>query len=322
MNDAVSLERMHVLPSARPVAKAVARVASSVRSPGITSSSGMTATGLKKWNPTTRSGCSSRLAISVIESDEVFVMRTHSAETTASTSANTCCLTDISSKTASMTRSASAKPSLDVEPVTRRVRNEAVSGETRRFSRRPCDLVVDPADALGHALLVEVGHDDRHPEAAREEQGELAGHEAGADDADLGHRSGEGLVRRAGRALGPLLHEVEGVEAGPQLVGHDEVGERLVLGGEGVLAGRGARGPDQLDGAQRTGGAAGGLGPHDLRGPVAGGVPGVRVAVDLGAVHRHGTAEHPGGPAQGVLEEVGGLEQDVGDAELRRPPWP
>ena len=119
MNDGRSAARMHVFFRALPTAKAVARVASSVRSPGMISSSGMTATGLKKWKPTTRSGCSSVEAISAIDRLEVFVASTHSAETTASTSAKTCCLTDISSKTASMTKSASAKPSLLVDPVTR-----------------------------------------------------------------------------------------------------------------------------------------------------------------------------------------------------------
>ena len=57
------------------------------------SSSGITATGLKKWKPTTRSGCSRSAAISVTDSDEVLVARTQSRATTASTSANTCCLT-------------------------------------------------------------------------------------------------------------------------------------------------------------------------------------------------------------------------------------
>ena len=42
--------------------------------------------------------------------------------------------------------------------------------------------------------------------------------------------------RRAGRALRPLLHEVEGVHAGAELVAGDEVGEGLVLGGEALLA--------------------------------------------------------------------------------------
>lgn len=117
MKEGESVQRTVVFFSCRPTAKAVASVASSVRSPLITSSSGMTATGLKKWKPTTRSGCCSREAISVIDSELVLVARTHSGETTASTSAHTCCLTPISSKTASTTKSASAMPSLAVSPV-------------------------------------------------------------------------------------------------------------------------------------------------------------------------------------------------------------
>ena len=106
MNDGLSLTRIVVLPSPLPVAKAVASVASSVCSPLTISSSGITATGLKKWKPTTRSGCSRSAAISVIDSDEVLVASTHSGETTFSTAAKTCFLTDISSKTASITKSA------------------------------------------------------------------------------------------------------------------------------------------------------------------------------------------------------------------------
>ena len=70
----------------------------------------------------------------MIDSDEVLVASTHSGETTASTSANTCFLTDISSKTASMTKSASANPSLHVDPVTRPLRRFALSGQSRRLA--------------------------------------------------------------------------------------------------------------------------------------------------------------------------------------------
>ena len=122
---------MHVFFSDLPVANAVASVASSVFSPRMISSSGMTATGLKKWNPTTRSGCFRSAAISVIDSEEVFVARTHSGVTICSTSAQTLFLTPISSKTASMTKSASAKPSLLVEPVMRPLRRFALSCEMR-----------------------------------------------------------------------------------------------------------------------------------------------------------------------------------------------
>jgi hypothetical protein len=54
----------------------------------------------------------------VTDSEDVLLASTHSGETTASTSAKTFCLTPISSKTASMTKSASANASLVSEPDT------------------------------------------------------------------------------------------------------------------------------------------------------------------------------------------------------------
>ena len=198
----------------------MARVASSVASPLTISSSGITATGLKKWKPTTRSGCSRSAAISVIDSDEVFVARTHSGDTTASTSAKTGFLTFISSNTASITKSASAKTSpLSAAPETRALSRLALSGETRPFAEQLVDLGVHVAHALVDARLVEVGEHDGHPEPAYEQQRELAGHQAGADDADLGDRTGQRLVGCAGGPLRPLLHQVEGVQAGASAPG-------------------------------------------------------------------------------------------------------
>ena len=89
---------------------------SSVRT---TSSSGITATGLKKWNPTTRSGCSSRPAIAVTESDEVLVASTVSGPTTFSRSAKTCAFSSGSSNTASMTKSVPAKSARSSVPRSR-----------------------------------------------------------------------------------------------------------------------------------------------------------------------------------------------------------
>ena len=140
----------------------------------------------------------------------------------------------------------------------------AVAADLARLERLG-DLAVDPGDALGDALLVEVGHDDRHAQVAGEEQGELAGHETGADDADLGDLAGEGLVGSAGRALGALLHEVERVEPGAQLVGHEQVGQRLVLGGEGLVTGGGAGGLDERRG--RAAGRGSGRPSWRARGP-------------------------------------------------------
>ena len=119
MKEGLSLTRMDVFFSALLVANAVASVASSVASPLTISSSGMTATGLKKWKPTTRSGCSRSAAISVIDSEDVLVASTHSADTTFSTSAKTVFLIAISSKTASITKSASPNATcLSVSPDT------------------------------------------------------------------------------------------------------------------------------------------------------------------------------------------------------------
>ena len=167
---------------------AVASVSSFVFGVLTTSMSGMTATGLKKWKPTTRSGCLSFAPICSTESDEVFVARIAVSEMYCSTSAKTSCLTPSSSKTASMTQSQSAKSALSVVPVTSALRRLDSSGRDAALLEQRVDLVVDVLDALVDARLVEVGDDDRHLQATHEQQRELAGHEAGADDADLGDR--------------------------------------------------------------------------------------------------------------------------------------
>ena len=61
----------------------------------------------------------------------MLVARMHSGETIASTSLKTCFLTLSSSKTASITKSASAKASLDTEPLTSALVRLAASGLIR-----------------------------------------------------------------------------------------------------------------------------------------------------------------------------------------------
>ena len=116
------------------------------------------------------------------DSDEVLVASTQVGETTASTSAKTCCLTLSSSNTASMTKSASANSSLLVDPVTRALSRLARSRADAPLGQERVDLAVDVGEALVDPLLVEVGDDDRHLEPLREQQGELTGHQTGADD--------------------------------------------------------------------------------------------------------------------------------------------
>ena len=60
-------------------------------------------TGLKKWNPAKRSGWASAAAMAVTESEEVLVASTVSGPTMGSSSANNCCLTSSRSTTASIT---------------------------------------------------------------------------------------------------------------------------------------------------------------------------------------------------------------------------
>ncbi len=141
-NAGASLTSTAVFFSFLATPKAVASDASSVCSPRTISSSGRIATGLKKWKPTTRSGCLSFEAISVTDSEEVFVARMACSGTTASTSANTFCLTPISSNTASMTKSASPKAAaLSRTPVTRPLRRLALSWLMRPL---PSSLSISP----------------------------------------------------------------------------------------------------------------------------------------------------------------------------------
>ena len=162
MNDGRSSTRMHVFFSALPTAKAVASVASSVRSPGMISSSGMTATGLKKWKPTTRSGCSSVEAISVIDRLER-VRREHALGRHDGLDLGEDLLLDrhlledrlddeVGVGEAVLARRPGDEGLVAVQLV----------GAQPALARELVELGVDVADALGDALLVDVGQHDRH----------------------------------------------------------------------------------------------------------------------------------------------------------------
>ncbi|CAH0243862.1 hypothetical protein SRABI128_02745 [Microbacterium sp. Bi128] len=120
------------LPSPLATTNAVDSAASAVASVFTISMRGITATGLKKWKPTSRSGCASAVPISATDSDEVLVARIVSSETIFSIAENTSCLTPTSSNTASMTKSQSANSPRSVVPCTSARSWFAVSA-----SRRP-----------------------------------------------------------------------------------------------------------------------------------------------------------------------------------------
>ncbi len=95
--------------SCLPIAMAVASTSSLVLSPRTTSSKRMTLAGLKKCRPTTSSGRLVKPAMAFRSSDEVLEARIAPGLHTASSCSKTCCLTPISSNTASTTTSASAR---------------------------------------------------------------------------------------------------------------------------------------------------------------------------------------------------------------------
>jgi hypothetical protein len=108
-------------------AQAVARVASSVSGVLTSSTSGRTATGLKKWMPTSA-------PISETERLDVFVASTQSGRTCSRSSAKTCFLASSSSKIASITRSQSAKCSYPVDVLASEARKRALPSSYRPFA--------------------------------------------------------------------------------------------------------------------------------------------------------------------------------------------
>ena len=130
--------------------------------------------------------------------------------------------------------------------------------------------------------------------------------------------AGQRLVRRAGRPLGPPLHQVEGVQAGAQLLAHDQVGERLVLGGECRRRGRRSLAA-AISSSARYGAGRRAVQPcwSASSRPRATAASQAVASVDLRA-RRPSISPVTTRPAQrsDSLQEVGRLEQRVGDAEL------
>jgi hypothetical protein len=192
----------------------------------------------------------------------------------------------------------------------------------RFFSSSFSTSAWDVGDALVHPGLVDVRHHDRHLELAGEEQRQLAGHQPRPYDADLRHGPRELAVRCAGGTLGPALHEIqERVNRGAELVGLHEVRQRLTFEFGGFCLAYGPVGFQNVEDLGRGRRGVGGLGFHEGTagrngpGPALGNLRSGRVD-GVGALRRDGTRDDFRGPGEGLLDEVGRLEQGVGHAQL------
>lgn len=109
MKPGMSMQRTAVWPMRLASAARASPVAGALRRPAITSTTFISGTGLKKWNPATRSGCLHAAAIAVMDSEDVFDARIASGRTMSSSWRNRSRLTSSFSTMASTTRSQSAR---------------------------------------------------------------------------------------------------------------------------------------------------------------------------------------------------------------------
>ena len=114
-----------ILPRRRATAMAVARISGAVAAPRTTSTSSMTLAGEKKCIPMTLSGRLVAAASAFTSRPEVLVARTASGLAMSSKAAKTRFLRSMSSKTASITRSAPAKSARSSEPAIKSIRAAA-----------------------------------------------------------------------------------------------------------------------------------------------------------------------------------------------------
>ncbi len=240
------------LPSFRVTSQAVASVTSSVAGVRTTSTSGSTATGLKKWRPTTRSGCS-RPARHRLDRERRRVrdqqaLGGHDALERAE---------DV------LLDGELLEDRLEHEVAARVGVDPSAGGDDRAEEPRlplgepslrdqAGELAVDRGDGLLGTLGVDVREHDRDLEAAEEQRRELGRHQPRADDADAldppRRRLGE-----ADRALDPPLDDVERVDRRLRLGAREELGERLGLRGVALRERPRGRALDQLERLVRRG---------------------------------------------------------------------
>src|ERR687897_92327 len=176
MNPGVDAHRTGVLPQARAVSVSVRRTASLLAAPATTSTRGSTGAGLKKCRPATRAGSTRPSAISVTDSDDVFVVRIARSPHVFSSSAKSSRLTARSSTAASTTSPHPARSAM--EPT---VANRAPAWSAAPVVRLPfaasCASRCRMPATDGVQDSYRVTRHGRHLSDA-------GAHSAGADDAD------------------------------------------------------------------------------------------------------------------------------------------
>ncbi len=172
---------------------AAASVTSSVRSPATTSTSLISAGGLKKCIPQIRSGRSLLAAISVTAREEVFVASTAAGPQAASRRANNARFKASSSGAASITNSQSVSPSMDSATASRAIASAASSALQRPRSAPRARSARSRSRPAGERLRLRIVERDLEPAEAGQ-LGDPGAHRPGAGDADAGdaHDGGGG----------------------------------------------------------------------------------------------------------------------------------
>ena len=105
-------------------------------------------------------------------------------------------------------------------------------------------------------------------------------------------------------------------KTGPQVVAHDQVGQGFVLCREALLTGGGLRQCDQVQGAVGAGVEPFRRASSDARTLATVSSHAAPRSTSVRS-HAHRAGEHLRRPQQRLLEEVRGLQHDVGDAEVQ-----
>ena len=183
MKPGLSLARIGVRPMRAPTSAAASSAAGEESAVATTSTSFISAGGLKKCMPTTRSGCGTSAAIAVTGSEEVLLARIAPGPQASARPANSSRFSPRSSGAASTTRSHSPRSPMLVAAPTRSLATFGSRFAPQALRRALGQAPVQPLDARLERRwdgVVETGL----VAAQGSDLGDPGAHRAGADDAD------------------------------------------------------------------------------------------------------------------------------------------